>query len=161
MVDNAMASSPTRSSALAMRERVSRRKPEKSDTRPAAHTHHILHRQRKLRLQSVTLCQPANHRAFLLPAKTAAHRRNKPGERFEQRGFSTSVGPDNGGHTSALNYARQGTRNGHAVVTRNQFIHDNHGNATAQRTASPINTIITSASRNPNCRRQRERTLTC
>jgi hypothetical protein len=41
----------------------------------------------------------------------------------------------------------EGPRDGLAFITRDQFIHHDHGNATAQRTASPIKTISTSASK--------------
>ena len=95
----------------------------------------------------MTLCQPANHRALPLPAKTAAYGWDKTGERFQQRGFAAAVGPNNGGHAAAFNDARKRARDGLVVVTRNQFIHHDHGNATAQRTARPRKTISTSASK--------------
>ncbi len=53
MVDNAMDSSPTRSSALAMRKPRFATKPgKKRHARPAAHAYHVLYGQRKLRLQA-------------------------------------------------------------------------------------------------------------
>jgi hypothetical protein len=56
-------------------------------------------------LEGMALRQPANHRALTLPAKAAADRRDKPGERFQQRRFSAAVGTDNGGHAAAFNDA--------------------------------------------------------
>src|SRR5690606_6445782 len=81
-----------------------------------------------------------------LPAKRTADGRNKAGERFQQRGFTAAVGPDDGGHAPAFNHAGQRARNGLAFVTRHQVVHHDHGNATAQRTARPRNRMSTSAS---------------
>ena len=95
----------------------------------------------------MTLRQPADYRALTLPAESAAHGRDKPRQRFQQRRLPAAVSADDGGHAAAFDDARNGAGDGLAIVTGDQLIHDDHGSITAQRTASPIRRVSASASK--------------